>query len=489
MPRRESEAARIERGLARGDYQEVLKAAADLLGKAPSSFLGRKARAAARLATGDFIGAEQDIRIALSASPSDPQARMTRAALDARLGLTDAALEAYRDLAIRGGREALEAQMGVLITLHGAGRNEEFLREVREDGPWRSDPRAALMHARAAAIEDTDRGIEALRAVFESAWPAMVRRWAGFEAVGLLDRTRRFREAFDLATRVHAATTGMVDLDPWILPARMQLAHFEREAPWYEPRAPRVDGVAFLVSMPRSGTTLLEQMLDRHPRIAGIGEFDGLDHVCRTLWDSGQWPWPSRPRDVPDAVFSGLQERYLDGARRIAKPGASWTFDKSLRGWRALPEIATVFPGAACIDIQRDPRDMAVSIHLSYFNPHAYEWTSDLAAVRAVIEMQRRVVTRGLEVLALPHVRIAYEDLVEDPGEFAGRCLKLMGLPPDPSVSSPEGNAKAAFTLSQAQVRRPINRGSIGRWKNYEWAFDGSWDGLVAEHEGRRERR
>jgi hypothetical protein len=56
------------------------------------------------------------------------------------------------------------------------------------------------------------------------------------------------------------------------------------------------------------------------------------------------------------------------------------------------------------------------------------------------------------------------------------RCLQRMGLPMEDSVLAPEANARTVLTLSHEQVRKPINRSSIGRWKNYEWAFDKEWD-------------
>ena len=87
-----------------------------------------------------------------------------------------------------------------------------------------------------------------------------------------------------------------------------------------------------------------------------------------------------------------------------------------------------------------------------------------------------------MQVLNIAHESIIYENLVKDPAKHAARCLALMNLPMDPRVLSPEENTRAAITLSALQVRKPINRSSIGRWKNYEWAFDSSWDALVDEH-------
>ena len=106
----------------------------------------------------------------------------------------------------------------------------------------------------------------------------------------------------------------------------------------------------------------------------------------------------------------------------------------------------------------------------------------DFAAIRELLRWQRLIVPRAMDVLAIAHERVAYEDLVEDPARFAARCLARMELPMDERVLSPEAGTRVAATLSHAQVRRPINRAAIGRWKNYEWAFDGSWDELVELH-------
>jgi hypothetical protein len=103
------------------------------------------------------------------------------------------------------------------------------------------------------------------------------RRAAGFEAVGLLDKTGRYREAFDLAVRVHADTTPPFDLEGFLQAPREHATKAASGAKWVSARAEPVQSTALVVGLPRSGTTLLEQMLDRHPAISGIGEYEGLD--------------------------------------------------------------------------------------------------------------------------------------------------------------------------------------------------------------------
>ena len=413
MAVRETPVAKINRLLQAGDNVGALQAANEFLKTSPSSFLARLGRARANMRTGNYVEAESDIALALKSSPNDEDARLVRANLDLRLGRTDECLSNLRFVAAARGPNAVEAEISVRLTLHNAGRYEEFAKEAAAPGAWRQDPRAELIFARVVAIEDKERGIEELKKVFRSKHHWALRRFGGFEAVGILDKMKRYREAYDLAMEVHTATTGALDMDVWTEPLDLQLKLLDRTPCWYPPRAEPVQGVAFIAAMPRSGTTLLEQMLDRHPAIGGIGEYDGLDYVCRQLFDTGAWP--RMPSALPKERFGDLQRFYLRGAEQIRKEGAAWTFDKTLRGWRALPEIATCFPGAVCINVERDPRDMATSIFLSYFNPTSYEWTRDFNAIRRIAEYQRKVVPRAFEVLGLANERIVYEDLVRIP--------------------------------------------------------------------------
>ncbi|MEY2715942.1 MAG: hypothetical protein RIT24_2285 [Planctomycetota bacterium] len=487
MPVRESPMAKFERLLEAGDNEGALLVANEVLRQSPGSFFARLGRARALMRLRNFIDADTECNLALQVSPKDDLARVVRAALDARLGRTDDAVANLRLVARGRSVHAQEAQIDLLQTLHDAGRLDEMAEEAKAPGAWRNDPRARLHFARILSRTDKEAAAAEMAAIFRTNYPWVLRRFSGFEAVGILDKLGRYRDAFDLATEIHKATTAPLDLNEWLPPMDQQIALLAKGAGHFKPRAERVEGVAFIAAMPRSGTTLLEQMLDRHPAIGGIGEFDGIDHVCRSLWSTGSWP--RVPGAVPNQVFADLQKFYLAGARHIRKPGATWTFDKTLRGWRALAEIACVLPGSVCINVERDPRDMATSIYLSYFNPTSYEWTAHFSAIRQIAEYQRRMVPLAFEVLGLANERIVYEDLVEDPAHYASRCLSLMGLEMDERVLRPEENTKTAATLSHAQVRQPINKKSIGRWKNYEWAFDASWDKVVSEHEARRKSR
>ena len=489
MAARETPAESIERLLRAGDHVGAMRACDELLAKAPNSFVARLGRARAFTELGRGIEAERELDAAQRLSPRDEHASLLRASIDADRGNAELAIARLRPLASGRGPHTVVASVVLFDILYNSNKREEMRDLVRADmksgAAWTKDQRAPLHIARALVVDDPAAGAAALGAIARDLkLHPLLRRIAGFEAAGLLDKAGQFRDAYETASFTHATTGREFDLDAFLRPLAEQFARIEAGENWIKPIVGKVDGVALIVAMPRSGTTLLEQMLDRHPSIGGIGEFVGIASCASDLESTGAWP--RRPAAVPTRAYEAAQKLYLEGSHRIRRDGATWTFDKSLRTWRSLPEIAAVLPGAVCIDVHRDPRDMATSCFLSFFQPGAAPWARDFASMRRVIEMQRRLVPRGMEVLGIPHETIVYEDLVEDPAGHAQRCLKLMGLAMDERVLAPEGNTRASFTLSALQVRKPINRSSIGRWKNYEFAFDASWDKLVDAHEAMR---
>ncbi|NBQ13653.1 MAG: sulfotransferase, partial [Proteobacteria bacterium] len=200
------------------------------------------------------------------------------------------------------------------------------------------------------------------------------------------------------------------------------------------------------VGMPRSGTTLLEQMLDRHPAISGIGEYDGVNTMGTAVLGQGVWP---RELSMLDArMAASMQADYLAGAAVTRRASAQWSFDKSLHTWRWLPAVAAVLPGAACLRIERDARDTAISIFLSNFHPQAVGWTRSLESIRCVISAERALAPAALRALGIPHEDIRYEELVDRPREHMERIVARLGLPMDDAVLAPEANARTVLTLA-----------------------------------------
>ncbi len=466
----ESPIATLQRQLDAGRFEDAIATADGMIAANKRSFAAWAGRARANWRLGRTTDADRDADEALRLAPGDPQVGLIRASIDQRLGRIDSAVTRLRRLMSGTGPLATEAAILLTEVLHFAHRRDELAALVGTGGPWASDPRAALAAARVQAREDPEAAIPALRALAVPSAGVVLQRVAGFELVQLLDRLGQYRDAYELAASLHAQTTPPYDLEGLELRIQEQRELIERGTAWFTPRAEPVPGIAMVVGLPRSGTTLLEQMLDRHPAICGIGEYEGIDRMGDAVVSTGRWPrglGVMRPE-----VGARVQSAYAGGLARLRRDGAAWTFDKSLSAWMWLPAVACFLPGAVCLHVERDPRDMAISMFLSFFNPRWYGWMSSLASIRRVIDAERSIVRPALRTLGIPHESFAYEALVADPASHARRCLERLGLPMDDAVLAPEGNARAVYTLSHEQVRRPINAASIGRWRNYAWAFE-----------------
>ena len=463
----------LQQLLARRDFGPALTMANNLVTKTPRDASAWFALARAAFGLGRLRQADEAIDRTIRLGVTGHDVQLIRAVIDHRLGRSAAAIDRLRGLVAKRAPNATDAVLALAEVLHRANRRDELDALIAAGGDWQQDPRAAIFTARVRLKADRAGTITELEELARSDRPALVRRIAGFDAVRLLDADGEYRRAFDLATHLHATTGAPFDLDGMIADAEQQLALVRRGAPWFEPRAPAVRGVSLVVGMPRSGTTLLEQMLDRHPAIGGIGEFDGVNTLGTAV--VGQGAWPRELSMLDPRVAAQLQAEYLAGAAVTRRSGTTWSFDKSLHTWRWLPAVAAVLPGAVCFRIERDPRDTAISLFLSNFHPQSFGWTRSLEGIRRVIAAERALAPAALRALGIPHEDFRYEDLVDRPREHMERCLARMGLPMDEAVLAPEANTRTVLTLSHEQVRRSINRGSIGRWKNYEFAFGPEW--------------
>jgi len=463
----------LQQLLSRREFGPALNLANNIVSKHPRDASAWFSLARAAFGLGRLRQADEAVDRTLRLGSTGHEVQLLRAIVDHRLGRSSAAIDRLRTLVSKRAPNATDAVLALAEVLHRANRRDELAALVAEGGDWTEDPRAAIFTARVSLHTDRAGTIARLEELARSDRPALVRRIAGFDAVRLLDADGEYRRAFDLALHLHATTGAPFDVDGMIANAEQQLDLVRRGTRWFEPRAPAVQGVALVVGMPRSGTTLLEQMLDRHPAISGIGEYDGVNTMGTAVLGQGVWP---RELSMLDArMAASMQADYLAGAAVTRRASAQWSFDKSLHTWRWLPAVAAVLPGAACLRIERDARDTAISIFLSNFNPQAVGWTRSLESIRRVISAERALAPAALRALGIPHEDIRYEELVDRPREHMERIVARLGLPMDEAVLAPEANARTVLTLSHEQVRRSINRSSIGRWKNYEFAFGPEW--------------
>ncbi|MGP1273208.1 MAG: tetratricopeptide repeat-containing sulfotransferase family protein [Phycisphaerales bacterium] len=235
----------------------------------------------------------------------------------------------------------------------------------------------------------------------------------------------------------------------------------------------------FIVGMPRSGTSLLEQMLGRVHGVAPLGERSEIVRLA-----AGICTPPSREhqplmtetgrytRENLDSVMPMILAAYDEAARRYAAEPDDRRFyiDKQTYNFNHLPLIARVLPGAKVIHIRRNPCDTALSCFSQWFN-HQHHYTVDMVSLGAFYKQYRRLV-EAYRSLPAPAQRpemidVVYEELVTEPERTIRPVLEFLGLEFDPAVLAPHEADRVVMTVSRDQVRSPINAGSVGRWTAY----------------------
>jgi tetratricopeptide (TPR) repeat protein len=228
----------------------------------------------------------------------------------------------------------------------------------------------------------------------------------------------------------------------------------------------------FVFGMPRSGTTLIEQVLASHSRVHGAGEL----RLARTTFDAipavvGRDGFLPCLTALDAAGVGQLSERYSEGLRAVldrAVPGfAPDRFvDKMPDNYLYLGLLALMFPKATLIHVRRDPRDIALSCWMTNFR--SIRWANDPEDLAGRIREHGRVTSHWQTVMPVPVQEVVYERLIDNFEEEARRLVAACGLDWEPACLEFHQTARPVRTASVMQVRQPLYRKSLGRWKNYE---------------------
>ncbi len=246
------------------------------------------------------------------------------------------------------------------------------------------------------------------------------------------------------------------------------IAHFDRRRLTEGARAANGDATpVFVVGMPRSGTTLVEQILAAHRDVFGAGERIALAQAFHRLGGGTETPAAAaRVAASESAVLEAESGRYLDTLHTLA-PGAACIVDKMPGNFRHLGLVALMLPGARIIQCERDPRDIGLSIFTyRFYGSHGY--AHDLADLGWYIGQQQRLMRHWQTTLPTPPLRVALADWVTDFPATLARVLAYLDLPDDPACARFHTFDRRVHTVSRAQVRQPINARGLGRWKIYE---------------------
>jgi tetratricopeptide (TPR) repeat protein len=412
---------------AAGRYRGARSAYQRALDLAPGWADALAGRGKVRQLLNDLTGARQDFRAALAASPGHADALGGLAAaleLDGEPGQARALLEPV----VEAGR----APAGLVIA-------------------W------ARLAGHAGAAEPAE---QTLRRLLEVTTLADHERSHALFALGdLLDRRDACDEAFEAWAQANRSKPGTFDGEAWAAEVSAICRDWTRAALAGLPPGSASERPLFIVGMPRSGTTLVEQILAAHPAVHAGGELEALAGLARTLGE------PPRPAALDAGTSAALAGRYLTLAGGSA--AAHRVTDKMPSNFRHLGLIRALFPRARIVHCRRDPRDVALSCFRQDFGGLGLAWTRELTSIGAYYAGYHRLMAHWEATLDDGMLTLDYEDLVADPEAGARRLLQHAGLAWDSACLDAHALARVAATASHAQVRRPVYADAVGRYRRY----------------------
>jgi hypothetical protein len=244
------------------------------------------------------------------------------------------------------------------------------------------------------------------------------------------------------------------------------IAAFSKERLAGGPKAGNADRApVFIVGMPRSGTTLTEQILAAHGQVHGAGERVALGGVHFRLGGANDSLAPGRIAGLSAADFDRAAAAYLANLHALARD-ASRVIDKMPGNFLYLGLASLLTPGARFIHCVRDPRDIGLSIFTFRFHGH-HGYAHDLADLGWYIGEHDRLMAHWRDALPNRIVTVRLNDWVEDFDGTLARLLVHLDLPPDDNCARFYESESRVRTVSRAQVRQPVNARGLGRWRTY----------------------
>ena len=345
----------------------------------------------------------------------------------------------------------------------------EILTPLLETAP--PPPGAALCFARLAPRDGRQQeAIDLLEQQLENpALPPGVKRDIQFALGDLKDSLGTFKEAFDHYRRANDVNMPRAAVEASMAQINVIKDVFSTESPSYDVRSDNTSEQAvFIVGMPRSGTTLVEQILASHPAVTGAGELDDMGRLLNSF--PGRFgPTKSYPTCIDELSapeLGTLANVYLEGLSAHG-PGSARITDKMPHNFLHLGFIDRILPGARVIHCVRDPLDTCLSIYFHNFTTN-HPYASSLEDLGTYYKAYRELMDHWKNVLRIPVLEVAYEDLVANQEPVSRNMVEFCGLDWDERCLDFHTSERVVTTPSHNQVRQPLYDRSVGRWKNYE---------------------
>jgi Flp pilus assembly protein TadD len=413
-------------------------------------------------------------RLAAASRGGDATLALRRSQCHRRLGLAQAADAIVREALQRfPGEATLWLELGwVQEDLGDAAQAQQAYERAHALQPAWGDPiGATIALARAAAPAGIVGKVEAMAA--DAAVPEPQRAYLHHVLGKRRDAQGEYADAarhWTEANRLRRGQDGDFERDAYVATIDATIAAFDAATlAALRANALRDERPLFVLGMPRSGTTLAEQILAAHPQGHGCGELTEIVSIATGIPAQTGLRWPQDAARLAPAWLHVRAQAWLARAARGASADARRLVDKQPYNFLHVGLIAMLFADARIVWCRRDPRDIALSIYSESFAPSA-TYATDLDDIAFVIAQQERLMRHWQAVSPLPILEFQYEAVVADAEAQMRRLIDFAGLSWDERCLRFHESGRTVQTLSRWQVRQPVHPRSVGRWRHYpQW--------------------
>jgi tetratricopeptide (TPR) repeat protein len=356
------------------------------------------------------------------------------------LGRRDEAVAAYHDAAAaRPGYGDAWWSLANLKTYRFAEAEIELMRAAEASPATAADDRLHLCFALGKALEDRERYEESF--AYYMRGNALKREASGYRSESLERNTQLQKEVCTAELFARHRDAGTPERDP-----------------------------IFIVGLPRSGSTLIEQILASHSAVEGTLELADIPRLVVQLRGRDAPPddprYPAVLEEMSDADFRGLGEKFLRDTR-IYRTGKRHFIDKNPNNFRHIGLIQLMLPGATIIDARREPMGCCFG-NLKQLFAQGQEFTYGVEDIARYYRTYLELMRHWDAVLPGRVLRVQYEDVVEDLEGNVRRILAHCGLEFEPACVEFYKTERSVRTASSEQVRQPIYREGLDQWRHYE---------------------
>jgi len=425
----------------------------------------------ARLEKLDVPGARAAIARAAMMNPRSVGVLLQVATVEARSGRHEDAIETYgRALAINP--QSTAALVGLGNTLKTIGRQAEAIDAYRRAASLRPSMSEAWWSlSNLKTFRFTDAELEAMEAELARNGLADEARAQFAFAIGkALEDRREYARAFEHYSQGNRTRRRLESYDP----VQTEIVNEKVRSVFSSEFLARHAGAGdpdpapiFVIGLPRSGSTLIEQILGSHSQVDATHELPEVGRLIQGIRrDRGRTAYPEAVREFPDGDFTALGRAYLDATRQY-RQGAPRFIDKNPNNFASVGLLHLALPNARFINARRDPLDTCWSCYKQLF-ARGQPFTYDLVELGEYYLEYDRMMAHWHRVLPGRVLDVHYEHVVADLDGEVRRMLDFCGLSWENGCLRFHETERAIRTASSEQVRRPIYDTSIGAWRHHE---------------------